>query len=1053
MDDRDRRADAGADAFAATMGPDAAAPPAPPDAGSDLASDVTVAAGSAPAAPGSAPPRVRSAQRAPGGDTEVPSAGQLPVHDVGLGALLDDELPVVDTAHYVTDDELARGGMGRIVAAQDRRLRRGVAIKELLALGPEQALRFKREALITARLQHPAIVPVYEAGRWPSGEPFFAMKLVAGQPLDKVISAARTLPDRLALLPNIAAVCDAIAYAHSQRVIHRDLKPANVLVGDFGETVVIDWGLAKDLDAEPDASFTSDAAVTARRLTDDAPAPASGTGSGTGTGSGSGSGSRSGSGTASATLTVAGAIMGTPAYMPPEQARGDVVDERADVFSLGAMLYHLLAGAPPYGARNAIDVIAHAIAGKVTPLRQRAPAAPADLVAIVERAMAHEPAGRYPTARELAEELRRFQTGQLVGAHRYSVWERLLRFVRRHRAAVTIATIAMLGFAIGGTVAVRRVITARDRARAAQHVADQRRAAAEKLVDYMVSDMRDRLDAIGKLQLMAGLGANVKGYYDDLATLPGGMRAEDVDRMAVALGILGDAERVSGDLDAAMATFEDARARLAALIDAERTSPALPRRRAALGRVTIATGVILQARGKIDDALARYREGLAIYDHARAAAPTDRDLLLGAADAHDRVGDILRNRGRPDDAIGDYGQARRYRQDVVDRAGAADPQASFDVSTSEMKLGSAEQNRGGSAAALAHYRTAVAQREALVAAHPERTTFRAGLAYIKNVYADLLRDTGALGEARARYGEALVVLDTLVVSDPDNTEWRRDRGNLLGNLAFVLYDLGDARGALERYAAGLASHAELTARDPGNASWTMDVARLHTRAGDAHLFLGDVEAALGSYRTSRDLRAALVARDGTNTAWRRALAWSHHKIAGALAATRDLAGARQAADAALALREALVAAAPGAAGLKNELALSERAIAQLLLRAGKADEARALLDAAVARAGALVAADPENLEWQETLVGATTTRAEARAATGDAAGSRADAAAALATAQTMAARLPASVPWQLALAEAHLAAGDRAAARAVLEALRDAGTLPWEERGLLERSR
>src|SRR5512139_3996100 len=162
---------------------------------------------------------------------------------------LADELPEVSASLYVTEREIARGGMGKIVAAEDRRLHRRVALKSLLDPAGEQITRFQREALITARLQHPGIVPVYEAGRWPSGAPFFAMKMVSGRPLDRVIGEARTLRDRLALLPRIAAAADAIAYAHNQRVIHRDLKPANVLIGDFGETVVIDWGLAKDLDA------------------------------------------------------------------------------------------------------------------------------------------------------------------------------------------------------------------------------------------------------------------------------------------------------------------------------------------------------------------------------------------------------------------------------------------------------------------------------------------------------------------------------------------------------------------------------------------------------------------------------------------------------------------------------------------------------------------------------------------------------------------------------------------------------------------------------------
>ena len=170
-----------------------------------------------------------------------------------LEATEEPKLPTVDDANYINQTEIARGGMGKIVAAQDRRLGRPVALKVLLEPAGDALGRFEREALITARLQHPGIIPVYEAGRWPSGEPFFSMKHVAGRPLDRVIGELRTLEDRLALLPRIAAAADAIAYAHSQRIVHRDLKPGNVLIGEFGETVVIDWGLAKDLDAGEDS--------------------------------------------------------------------------------------------------------------------------------------------------------------------------------------------------------------------------------------------------------------------------------------------------------------------------------------------------------------------------------------------------------------------------------------------------------------------------------------------------------------------------------------------------------------------------------------------------------------------------------------------------------------------------------------------------------------------------------------------------------------------------------------------------------------------------------
>jgi serine/threonine protein kinase len=306
------------------------------------------------------------------------------------GGLADLQLPVVPSETYLLEREVGKGGIGRILAARDRTLGRTVAIKELLRDSASE-VRFIREALVTARLEHPNIVPVYEAGRWPSGEPFYTMKLVSGRPLSEVIKASGSFTERLALLPAAIAVADAIGYAHSKRVIHRDIKPHNVIVGDFGETVVIDWGLAKDLNA---------------RDGDDVPIERAAVGS--------------------ADATTLGDVMGTPAYMPPEQARGEVVDERADVYSIGALLYHLLAGVAPYAPTEAAtipsptQVIADVVLRPPVPLEQREPAVPVELCTLVLKAMARDPADRYPTAKELADDLKRYQTGQLVRAHRYS---------------------------------------------------------------------------------------------------------------------------------------------------------------------------------------------------------------------------------------------------------------------------------------------------------------------------------------------------------------------------------------------------------------------------------------------------------------------------------------------------------------------------------------------------------------------------------------------------------------------------------------------------------
>ncbi len=351
------------------------------------------------------------------------------------------QLIPVERQHYAITREIARGGIGRVFEARDLRLGRQVAIKELLPQNRDAARRFEREARITAKLQHPAIIHVYEAGVWPGGEPFYAMPLVAGRSLDKVVAERKTLDERLGLLPNVIAVADALAYAHNAHVIHRDLKPANVLVGEFGETVVIDWGLAKDLTAhsEPQESLQMNLRASAEQ-------------------------------------TLSGGVVGTPAYMPPEQARGEPADERADVYALGALLYKVLSGVPPYCGSSSRDVLEHVKAGPPPAVQEREPAAPPDLVAIVAKAMARDPDDRYVTAAELAQDLKRFETGQLVGAHRYTTGELMLRWLRRYRVAVSIAAAALLVLLGFGAFTVQKIVAEKRRADSERNKANAGRA-------------------------------------------------------------------------------------------------------------------------------------------------------------------------------------------------------------------------------------------------------------------------------------------------------------------------------------------------------------------------------------------------------------------------------------------------------------------------------------------------------------------------------------------------------------------------------------------------
>jgi WD40 repeat protein len=357
-----------------------------------------------------------------------------------------EDLPVVGPERYLNSREFARGGIGRISRAHDRQLDRDVALKELRRLTRYGSMRFAREVRITAKLQHPSIVPLHDAGRWPSGEPFFAMKLVGGGSLEDAIDSCTTLRDHLRLLRHMIDVCEAIAYAHGQQVVHRDLKPANVLVGPFGETVVIDWGLAKDL-AAPDEIDLPDPASEDREP--------------------------------HAYQTTDGVVLGTPPYMPPEQAVGELVDERADVYALGAMLYHVLAGKPPYANVKPRNVLQAVAGGPPKPLDEVVPDLPRDLVAIVAKAMARHPDHRYATAGDMAKELIRFNTGGLVAAYSYSSAELLRRFLRRQRNAVFTAAGGLVVLLVVGVWSVVNITAQRNRAEEQRQRAEQS-AAAER---------------------------------------------------------------------------------------------------------------------------------------------------------------------------------------------------------------------------------------------------------------------------------------------------------------------------------------------------------------------------------------------------------------------------------------------------------------------------------------------------------------------------------------------------------------------------------------------
>lgn len=483
----------------------------------------------AAAAAGAAPPLdAVIAQLAHGDTLSERELGALP--RTARGSTSPSLLSSSGVARYETHGELGRGGMGRVLEAVDRRLGRVVAVKESFATDPDGRQRFDREVSITARLEHPSIVPLYDSGVTDDGRAFYVMRKLSGRGLDLVMSELTTLDERLALLPNLLAACDAVAHAHARRVVHRDLKPGNILIGDHGETLVIDWGLAKAIgELEPPPSAAAVELPPPVSKPPSAPVPPSGAGPG--------------SRPVQAPLppddlkTVVGSVFGTPGFMSPEQARGEQLDMRGDVYALGATLYHVLSGRPPHVGRSATEVIDRVRVEPPPPLSQVCPGAPVELAAIVEKAMAFDIDARYPEAAELAGDLRRFLAGQLVAAHRYTFWQRVRRAARTHRAAFLVAGASLLVVSALAAVSILRIVAERDQANRAHGIALQETRIAKAARDEAAA----RADELVVAQAQGLVEKNPTAAVGLLKRLPAGSPAWPKARMvataAVAEGI------------------------------------------------------------------------------------------------------------------------------------------------------------------------------------------------------------------------------------------------------------------------------------------------------------------------------------------------------------------------------------------------------------------------------------------------------------------------------------------------------------------------------------
>lgn len=546
---------------------------------------------------------------------------------------------------YQLVSNFARGGLGAIWLAQDTRLRREVAFKELLpaALKNRNALeRFLEEAQITGQLEHPGIVPIYDIGYQQNGTPFYAMKLVRGDTMEKAIDAYHQLPADSPektltfrkLLNCFIAVCNALAFAHDRGVLHRDLKPLNVMLGAFGETLVLDWGLAKVLDvpatdeANPITTSTaelgSEATVITSQTTDGkSQTLASQAGASQAGASIGGKTQQNQSGTFGVTKrvvtdvrtagsqTMAGSVMGTPAYMPPEQAAGKLeeLDPQSDIYSLGGILYKLLTGQQPIARGNIREILQRVKDNEIIPPRQHIATIPRPLEAITLKAMAKEKAERYASALDLAKDVEAWMADEPVSCFEDPWKVKVRRWMQKHPRTVagSSATVALLLVVWIGSAWMTSAQRARIREQAQVSLQTAETAASQN--DY--SAAREAInEAIGRTGDDAALD-DLRSALENRLALIESQRLDQLRRTVETKLTIARSQVRDGSYELARATLTE----LSGLLKDEKN---LPEETGAVTRELAGVEAAIGQQTEIAGTAAKFEQFLTELDQARA---------------------------------------------------------------------------------------------------------------------------------------------------------------------------------------------------------------------------------------------------------------------------------------------------------------------------------------------------------------------------------------------------------------------------------------------------
>ena len=773
----------------------------------------------------------------------------------------------------------AKGGMGRVWLARDGALGRRIALKELRpdqTDNPTVCSRFLYEAKVTAQLEHPGIIPVYELGE--GAAPYYTMRFVKGRTLceatreyHKKRSLGTADPVELVeLLTAFVSVCHAVAYAHDRGFIHRDLKGQNIVLGDFGEVMVLDWGLAKRIgpDADTESEQTEPSAsispIAARATLaadpdktlaeEDESQSASKRNGQSSSGMSNGVDSRNGWFGTRRTVpesgagpegTILGQLLGTPSYMAPEQAQGnhDLVDQRTDVYGLGAILYEILTGRPPFTAAKTSEIIRKVCQETPIPPRQILATIPRGLEAVCLKALAKNQADRYQAASELGQEVQRHLADEPVHAYAEPWTRRLARWARRHRTAVA----AGLGLLLTGTsaLAVSTVLIARER-NEAETQGQQAREAVHLLVKGGEIGFDDEIDPVQREFLEKALV-----YFEQYTTRVGdnpGVRLEH----AQARQEMGDILRKLGRSAESEKVYRKA---LDLLRPIAQTDPDASRD---LARVRTLLGDLLVHSGRDkDEAQPLYEEAIKVQEAfatGRSAVPLD---WLHLGQSRKSLGDLLRHKGKFSEARPLYDEAITW----LDRAQKADlkkGEASGELALALDARGWIERELGEFDKSERDYQSSITILEKLVAQFPTIPRHREVLAKAYNSLALIEQDTSRPAAALANLRRELPLVERLTQDYPDRPEHRRELARTLMNLGNLIVNHDEGTEARTILARAVEINQAIHDKHLDDVQVRLDLAKCRHNLGVFLYNKGETKEAAASIEKARALSEALV---------------------------------------------------------------------------------------------------------------------------------------------------------------------------------------------------